>query len=86
MQTFKIIALIALSTPVAYVNALPTATCVSNFLRQFNNPTTASFTITSSFPEPEAFMYASVDVLGKAYKDQKLWCIDYRQTVDTNTI
>jgi len=85
MQTFKIIALIVLSTAVPYANALPTATCVSNFLRQFNNPTTASFTITSSFPEPEAFMYASVDVLGKSHQDQKMWCIDYHQSVDTDT-
>jgi len=85
MQTFTTIALIVLSIAVSFVDALPPATCVSNFLRRFDNPTSASFTITSSFPEPAAFMYASVDVLGTSHSDQKLWCIDYDQSVDTNT-
>ena len=66
MQTFKTIALIALSITVSVVDALPSATCVSNFVRPFDNPTTASFTITSSFPEPAAFMYATLDILGTA--------------------
>jgi hypothetical protein len=85
MLTFTTVALLLLSIAAPLVDAVASATCVSSFLHSFANPTTASFTITSSFPEPLAFTHATVDVQGTSHLDQHIWCVDYDQSVDTNT-
>ena len=91
MQTFKASTILLLSIAVSVVDALPVPpTCVTSFLQAYLYPTmqqtTASFIVTSGYPEPLAFMYATVDVQGISYPNQKIWCVDYDQYVFTGTL